>query len=87
MNHPIAAYCTVIAIAACLRIRPMPRKIGGQTWSSLASTLVAETPQSIITSGDIVDFGLDNLNQALRYVARSTPEQRGAAAEVTTSSS
>ncbi len=45
---------------------------------------ILETPQSIsvITNGDIADLGLQNLNQALRFVAGVTPEQRGASAEV-----
>ena len=49
-----------------------------------SATPIAETPQSIsvITGGDIANLGLANLNQALRYVAGVTPEQRGAAAEV-----
>ena len=47
-------------------------------------TPLIETPQSIsvITSDTIQDLGLQNLNQALRYVAGVTPEQRGASAEV-----
>jgi iron complex outermembrane receptor protein len=45
---------------------------------------ILETPQSIsvITNADIADLGLQNLNQALRFVAGVTPEQRGASAEV-----
>ncbi|WP_174278875.1 TonB-dependent siderophore receptor [Sphingomonas bacterium] len=45
---------------------------------------VAETPQSIsvIGSGEIADLGLANLNQALRFVAGVTTEQRGSSAEV-----
>ena len=45
-------------------------------------TPLAETPQSIsvITSGDIAGLGLQNLNQALRFVAGVTPEQRGSSA-------
>jgi iron complex outermembrane receptor protein len=47
-------------------------------------TPLVETPQSIsvIDSAEIAALGLQNLNQALRYVAGVTPEQRGAAAEV-----
>lgn len=49
-----------------------------------SDTPLAETPQSIsvITSETIADLGLQNLNQALRFVAGVTPEQRGASAEV-----
>jgi len=45
---------------------------------------IAETPQSIsvISSADIADLGLANLNQALRFVAGVTTEQRGSSAEV-----
>ena len=45
---------------------------------------IAETPQSIsvITSAEIADLGLANLNQALRFVAGVTTEQRGSSAEV-----
>ncbi|USI72670.1 TonB-dependent siderophore receptor [Sphingomonas morindae] len=45
---------------------------------------IAEVPQSIsvIDAGTIVGLGLQNLNQALRFVAGVTPEQRGASAEV-----
>ncbi|RZM37552.1 MAG: TonB-dependent siderophore receptor [Sphingomonas sp.] len=47
-------------------------------------TPLAETPQSIsvITADDIAGLGLQNLNQALRFVAGVTPEQRGSSAEV-----
>lgn len=47
-------------------------------------TPLLETPQSVsvISSAEIADLGLQNLNQALRYVAGVTPEQRGASAEV-----
>ncbi len=47
-------------------------------------TPLAETPQSIsvITSDDITGRSLQNLNQALRFVAGVTPETRGASAEV-----
>jgi iron complex outermembrane receptor protein len=45
---------------------------------------IAETPQSIsvISSALIADLGLSNLNQALRFVAGVTTEQRGSSAEV-----
>ncbi|WP_380785085.1 TonB-dependent siderophore receptor [Sphingomonas sp. R86521] len=45
---------------------------------------LAETPQSIsvISSADIANLGLANLNQALRFVAGVTTEQRGSSAEV-----
>lgn len=45
---------------------------------------LAETPLSVsvIDSQRIVGLGLQNLNQALRFVAGVTPEQRGASAEV-----
>lgn len=47
-------------------------------------TPLIETPQSIsvVSGDDISDFGIQNLNQALRFVAGVTPEQRGASAEV-----
>jgi iron complex outermembrane receptor protein len=49
-----------------------------------SSMPIIETPQSIsvITNADIADLGLQNLNQALRFVAGVTPETRGSAAEV-----
>lgn len=49
-----------------------------------SATPLAETPQSIsvIDSSMIADLGLQNLNQALRFVAGVTPETRGASAEV-----
>lgn len=49
-----------------------------------SSTPIAETPQSIsvIDSAEISRLGLQNLNQALRFVAGVTPETRGASAEV-----
>lgn len=49
-----------------------------------SSTPLVETPQSIsvITASEIADLGLANLNQALRFVAGVTTEQRGASAEV-----
>ncbi|EZP50041.1 TonB-dependent siderophore receptor [Sphingomonas sp. RIT328] len=45
---------------------------------------IAETPQSIsvISSEEIAKLGLANLNQALRFVAGVTTEQRGSSAEV-----
>jgi iron complex outermembrane receptor protein len=45
---------------------------------------LAETPQSItvIDAARISDLGLQNLNQALRFVAGVTPETRGSSAEV-----
>lgn len=45
---------------------------------------IAETPQSIsvVTGSEIATLGLQNLNQALRFVAGITPETRGASAEV-----
>ncbi len=45
---------------------------------------VVDTPQSIsvVTSATIADRGLQNLDQALRYVPGVTPEQRGSSAEV-----
>ena len=48
------------------------------------NTPIIETPQSIsvISNDDIANLGLQNLNQALRFVAGVTPEQRGASAEV-----
>ena len=45
---------------------------------------LAETPQSIsvVTGEDIRQLGLQNLNQALRFVPGVTPETRGSSAEV-----
>ncbi|KQM22026.1 TonB-dependent siderophore receptor [Novosphingobium sp. Leaf2] len=45
---------------------------------------LSETPQSIsvIDSSEIAGLGLQNLNQALRFVAGVTPETRGSSAEV-----
>lgn len=98
MNYRIAGNCAVMAVAACLCAPAYAADasddqrsdivVTGQRVSSQAGTKsdvpVAETPQSIsvITSGDVADLGLANLNQALRFVAGVTPEQRGAAAEV-----
>ena len=47
-------------------------------------TPLIQTPQSIsvLQSGFIQDLGLQNLDEALRFVAGVTPEQRGASAEV-----
>ena len=64
--------------------------VEGQTPRSVASSgtkssvPIAETPQSIsvISAADIADLGLANLNQALRFVAGVTTEQRGSSAEV-----
>ncbi|MDY1009138.1 MULTISPECIES: TonB-dependent siderophore receptor [unclassified Sphingomonas] len=49
-----------------------------------SATPIVETPQSIsvINAADIAGLGLQNLNQALRFVAGVTPETRGASAEV-----
>jgi iron complex outermembrane receptor protein len=49
-----------------------------------SATPIVETPQSIsvISAADIAGLGLQNLNQALRFVAGVTPETRGASAEV-----
>ncbi len=45
---------------------------------------IAETPQSlsVIDSATISKLGVQNLNQALRFVAGVTPETRGSSAEV-----
>jgi iron complex outermembrane receptor protein len=49
-----------------------------------SNTPLIETPQSIsvIDGSEIAELGLQNLNQALRFVAGVTPETRGASAEV-----
>ena len=54
------------------------------TAGTKSSASIAETPQSIsvISAADIADLGLSNLNQALRFVAGVTTEQRGSSAEV-----
>lgn len=54
------------------------------TAGTKSSAPIAETPQSIsvISSAEIADLGLSNLNQALRFVAGVTTEQRGSSAEV-----
>ena len=60
-------------------------KVVGQASSGTKSdTPIVETPQSIsvVSSEDISQLGLANLNQALRYVAGITPESRGANAEI-----
>ncbi|MHC9418740.1 TonB-dependent siderophore receptor [Sphingomonas citri] len=48
------------------------------------ATPLAQTPQSVsvVTAADIAGLGLQNLNQALRFVAGVTPETRGSSAEV-----
>jgi iron complex outermembrane receptor protein len=64
--------------------------VTGQRPNSQASagtktdTPIAETAQSIsvISSGTIQGLGLQNLDEALRYVAGVTPDQRGASADV-----
>jgi iron complex outermembrane receptor protein len=69
---------------------PQDIVVTGQQPASQASsgtksdTPLAETAQSIsvIDASTIADLGLQNLNQALRYVAGVTPETRGASAEV-----
>jgi iron complex outermembrane receptor protein len=55
-----------------------------ETASTKTDTPLAETPQSvsIVSGAQIANLGLQNLAQALRYVAGVTPEQRGASAEV-----
>ncbi|QBM74699.1 TonB-dependent siderophore receptor [Sphingomonas sp. AAP5] len=54
------------------------------TAGTKSSAPIAETPQSIsvISAAEIADLGLSNLNQALRFVAGVTTEQRGSSAEV-----
>jgi iron complex outermembrane receptor protein len=49
-----------------------------------SATRLIETPQSIsvIDASEIARQGLQNLNQALRFVAGVTPETRGSSAEV-----
>ena len=49
-----------------------------------SDTPILETPQSIsvVDASEIAALGLQNLNQALRFVAGVTPETRGSAAEV-----
>jgi iron complex outermembrane receptor protein len=49
-----------------------------------SATPILETPQSIsvVDGSDIAKLGLQNLDQALRFVAGITPETRGASAEV-----
>lgn len=49
-----------------------------------SDTPIVDTPQSIsvIDASTIADLGIQNLNQALRFVAGVTPETRGSSAEV-----
>jgi len=49
-----------------------------------SATPLVETPQSIsvVDASRIADLGLQNLNQAMRFVAGVTPETRGSSAEV-----
>jgi len=49
-----------------------------------SNTPILETPQSVsvIDGGEIASLGLQNLNQALRFVAGVTPETRGSSGEV-----
>ena len=49
-----------------------------------SDTPIVETPQSVsvISNDQIANLGLQNLGQALRYVAGVTPETRGSSAEV-----
>ena len=64
--------------------------VTGQKSASEASagtktdTPLLETPQSIsvVTNAEIANLGLQNLAQALRFVAGVTPETRGASADV-----
>ncbi|MBA2934671.1 TonB-dependent siderophore receptor [Sphingomonas sp. CGMCC 1.13654] len=60
----------------------MPATVASAATKS--ATPIAETPQSIsvIDSSEIKKLGLQNLNEALRYVAGVTPETRGSSAEV-----
>ncbi|UAK24160.1 TonB-dependent siderophore receptor [Sphingomonas nostoxanthinifaciens] len=54
------------------------------TSGTKTATPIMETPQSItvISNADISGLGLQSLNQALRYVAGVTAEQRGSSADV-----
>lgn len=54
------------------------------SYGTKTNTPLVETPQSIsvVSNADIAGLGLQNLNQALRFVAGVTPETRGASAEV-----
>jgi iron complex outermembrane receptor protein len=60
------------------------RPVSEASAGTKTDTPILETPQSIsvISGEEISDLGLQNLNQALRFVAGVTPEQRGAAGEV-----
>ncbi|CAN5419059.1 TonB-dependent siderophore receptor [soil metagenome] len=60
--------------------RPRTESLAG----TKSAAPIAETPQSIsvISSADIANLGIANLNQALRFVAGVTTEQRGSSAEV-----
>ena len=60
--------------------RPTTEAISG----TKSNTPLIETPQSIsvIDASEIAGLGLQNLNQALRFVSGVTPETRGASAEV-----
>jgi iron complex outermembrane receptor protein len=60
------------------------RPTGEASSGTKTDTPLIETPQSIsvIDGSAIADLGLQNLNQALRYVAGVTPDTRGSAAEV-----
>lgn len=88
-----AAVYTMMACAPAWAADPTDDQeivVNGQKPATLASsgtksdTPIAETPQSIsvITEADLKGLGLQNLNQALRYVAGVTPDTRGSAAEV-----
>jgi iron complex outermembrane receptor protein len=60
------------------------RPVSEASSGTKTDTPLVETPQSIsvVDSSTIADLGLQNLNQALRYVAGVTPDTRGSAAEV-----
>ncbi len=60
------------------------RPVVTSTAGTKTDTPLLETPQSIsVVSGDFIQkLGLQNLDEALRYVAGVTPDQRGASAEV-----
>ncbi len=60
------------------------RPVSQASAGTKTDTPIVDTPQSIsvISAREISDLGLQNLNQALRFVAGVTPEQRGASAEV-----
>lgn len=67
-----------VIVVTGMRDRPL---VSAGTKSAMP---LGEVPQSVsvIGSQDIARLGLQNLNQALRFVAGVTPEQRGASAEV-----